>query len=149
MSYHRHYITPEDLAAVYRARRVDTPCPSCRGVGLAVDGWRGGMRVGMPWDTCSTCWGTGDAGHVGDDVRQLRADLATADAERAAAWLAHQVGAELETVRAALPDVVRKIERMRDRQDGIGPVWLTLDALAGALRDMCPGARLPLKGARR
>lgn len=149
MSHHRHYITPEDLAAVCRARRVDTPCPSCRGVGLAVDGWRGGMRVGMPWDTCSACWGTGDAGHVGDDVRQLRADLATADAERGLRWLAHSVGADLPSVRLVLPHITRQIERLRDKQAGVHAVWLTLNALAAALRDMCPDAPVPMKGVRR
>lgn len=136
MSHHRHYITPEDLAAVCRARRIDTPCPSCRGVGLAVDGWRGGMRAGMPWDTCSACWGTGDTGHVGDDVRQLRADLATADAERVLQWLAHRIGADLDGARAALPDVVRRIEWVQGRLAGVGSTWLTLGALAGALREM-------------
>ncbi len=131
-----HYIPPEDLDAVCRARRVHTPCPRCRGVGRAVDGWRGGMQVGMPWDTCSACWGTGDAEHAGDDVRQLRTDLAAADAERGLRWLAHAVGADLLSVRLALPHVTRQIERLRDRQDGIHAVWLTFNALAAALREM-------------
>ncbi len=131
-----HYIPPEDLAAVCRARRVHTPCPRCRGLGRAVDGWRGGMRVGMPWDTCSACWGTGDAEHVGDDVSQLRADLAAADAERGLRWLAHAVGADLPSVRLALPHVTRQIERLRDGQARVHAVWLTFNALAAALREM-------------
>ncbi len=143
---HRHHITPEDLAAACRARRVHTPCPRCRGLGRAVDGWRGGMQVGMPWDTCSTCWGTGDAEHVGDDVRQLRADLAAADADRGLRWLAHAVGADLPSVRLALPYVTRQIERLRDREPEIDAMWLTLNALAAALREMAPGTQQSLKG---
>ncbi len=127
---------PYDFDTVCRARRVQKPCPACQGLGMAADGWRGGMRAGMPWDTCSACWGTGDADRTGDDVRQLRADLAAADAERGLRWLAGSVGASLPTVRAALPQVAVRIERLRDRSGSIDGIWLTLNALSSALRKM-------------
>ena len=77
--------------AAIRWRGVEEPCDTCVGMGVrsysSTAGWAGGVGGSMmTMGTCDACWGSGDAGLPGVDLRRLTAEVGRLRATLLALW---------------------------------------------------------------
>ncbi len=98
-------------------RHVDMPCPKCKGSGVVMYGsgatWRGGMgTTSVTPGECDVCWGTGDAYRHGVDLRKMRDTEDERVAKRAGELLANAAGANFESMKPAVFEVVRELEKL-------------------------------------
>lgn len=133
-------MSEDELARFLDWRGVEIPCATCGGSGRRTYGstatWRGGIGgARMTADVCDACWGTGDAGQRGVDLRALRAGEEARVAERAACLLAHSVGAGMGTTREAIREIASELERLA-RGRKLRPRWFPnlCESLAKTLR---------------
>lgn len=112
-------------------RRIETPCPMCKGAGGIVYAsgatWRGGMgTASMEYDVCDQCWGSGDVANPWTDLRKLEKDRDERIKAEAATLLMRASGAQYWTMAAdvlRLSDHIAAYARKRD-------IGFTMDSVA-------------------
>jgi len=131
-------------------RGVETPCPTCRGLGVATYSstatWRGGMGgARMTRDVCDTCWGSGDAHDHWTDLRKLRAEEDHRVLLRASTLFKDRLGVEFRSLLPALDALAAEMDafsrQRRPRPQGFDTVTRCLALL---LRDLVGAKRIDL-----
>ena len=134
---------------LYTWRGVDVPCRACGGAGARVypsgSTWRGGMgAAAMTRGVCDVCWGSGEEGHPWENLREARDTMLAQVEQRARELLARSVGADIASIRPAILEVCKVLDReARRRKPPTGvDFWgrrnweLVTEGLASALRRM-------------
>lgn len=100
-----------------RWRGVTTPCPKCKGSGVHTypntATWWGGRGLATPTrDVCDGCWGSGDMGRHGVNLRAQRDGWDQAVATAAGKLLFDSVGGYLTSTRPAILAIAGELERL-------------------------------------
>jgi hypothetical protein len=148
---HRHYppyhteLEMDDLSKyVLHHRGVNTPCVSCKGLGVIwynnTATWHGGMGgASMTQDVCNKCWGSGDAENHWTDLRKLRNEENHRVAVQAAELFAYRCGVAFRSVRPGLRELIGEIERFgrgrKKRAEGFDTACICLAKLLTELVD--------------
>lgn len=131
-----------------RPREIETPCAACAGTGRKwysnTSGWRRGVGgQSLTEMQCDACWGSGDAAHPWENLRELEAHY---EQRIASATFANMIdvfgfnGATLRHDVQGVVDVLKKVDDgvvLRGKLD-FG-VRRMAGLLAGRLQDMLAG----------
>lgn len=107
----------EQLKQFLKWRYVEVPCPKCRGAGRRMYGhgstWRGGVGTcSFEPDICDECWGSGEAGNPGLNLRTYEAETREAVQVRALSLLAENAGAFGSPPFAATREIAAELRKL-------------------------------------
>ncbi len=117
-------------------------CQRCRGMGVNLYGstsvWMGGIGgASMTWGLCDRCWGSGDQTNPFHDLKKWMREQDEDVRKRAATYLADMIGVGFKTLRPALEELCKELDKFERQRRPRPKDWDTVTrCLAKALRGM-------------